>query len=102
LPVENYEELLKITLRKNVEQSLDAVFPPLMEKLKEVFVREFLKDDSEVSAILAVKVRGEMKEQGYQVKELSEEKKVTFRQIAEKMNEEEKDGQKSQPKGKKA
>lgn len=93
LPAENYDELLKETMRKGFEQSLDVLFPPLMEKLKEVFVKEFLKDDTEMSAILAFKVRGELKEQGYHVKELSEEKKLTFREIAEKIEKKEKGGQ---------
>jgi hypothetical protein len=101
LPVENYEKLLKETMRKNMEDSLDVMFPPLMEKLKEVFVREFLEDDTEMGAILAFKVRGELKEQGYQTRELPEEKKLTFRKIAEKIEKEDKSGQKSQPKTKK-
>lgn len=90
LPVENYERLLKETMRKNVEQTLDVVFPPLMEKLKEVFIREFFKDDSELSGIVAFKVRGELKEQGVQVKELSGKKEVTLRQIAERIEKENK------------
>ena len=72
-------------MRKNIENSLDIVFPPLMGKMKEVFIQEFLKDDTEMSAILAFKVRGELKEQGYKVKELPE---PTFREIAEKLDKE--------------
>jgi hypothetical protein len=90
LPVANYDKLLKETMRKNVEQSLDVVFPPLMEKLKEVFVQEFLKDNTEMSAILAFKVKAELKEEGYPVKELSEQRKLTLREIMEKMEKEEK------------
>jgi hypothetical protein len=103
LPAENYDKLLKETMRKSVEQSLDVVIPPLMDKIKEVFVQEFLKDDTEMSAILAFKVRGELKEEGYQVKELPEEKKLTLREIGkkiERMEKEKKSGQKSQPKTK--
>jgi len=101
LPVENYDKLLKETMRKNVEQSLDLVFPPLMEKLKEVFVQEFLKDNTEMSAILAFKVKAELKEEGYPVKELSEQRKLTLREIMEKMEKEEKSGKKPQQKTKK-
>jgi len=101
LPAENYDKILKETMRKNVEQSLDVMFPPLMEKLKEVFVQEFLKDDTEMSAILAFKVRGELKEEGYQVREMSEQKKLTLRQIAEKIDKEEKGGKKTPSKDKK-
>ena len=103
LPAENYDKLLKETMRKSVEQSLDVVIPPLMDKIKEVFVQEFLKDDTEMSAILAFKVRGELKEEGCQVKELPEEKKLTLREIGkkiERMEKEKKSGQKSQPKTK--
>jgi hypothetical protein len=101
LPAENYDKILKETMRKNVEQSLDVMFPPLMEKLKEVFVQEFLKDDTEMSAILAFKVKGELKEEGYQVREMSEQKKLSLRQIAERIDKEEKSGKKTQPKNKK-
>jgi len=101
LPVENYDRLLKETMRKNVEQSLDVVFPPLMEKLKEVFVQEFLKDNTEMSAILAFKVKAELKEEGYPVKELSEQRKLTLRDIMEKMETEEKSGKKPPAKDKK-
>lgn len=104
LPVENYEEIRKEFMRKNVEESLDVVFPPLINKLKEVFVREFLKSDSELSAIFAFKLRGEMKEQGYPLKKLSKAKELTFREIQEIMErEEEKETeQKSQSKRKKS
>lgn len=99
LPAENYSQLLKDTMRKNIEETLDVVFPPLMNKLKEVFIREFFEDDSEMSAVLAIKVRGELKEQGYQVKELSQKKELTLRKIAETIEKEEK-GQKSDSKRK--
>ena len=104
LPVENYEELRKEFMRKNVEESLDVVFPPLMNKLKEVFVREFLKSDSELSAIFAFKLRGEMKEQGYPLKKLPKAKELTFREIQEIMEreKEKENGQKSQSKRKKS
>lgn len=100
LPVENYEELRKRLMRKSVEETLDVVFPPLMDKLKEVFVREFLKDDSELSAVVALKIRGQMKEEGYEVKKLPKAKEVTFREIIKRVEKEEESGQKSQPKKK--
>ena len=90
LPVENFEVLRREFMRKNVEENLDIVFPPLMDKLKEVFVREFLKTDSELSAIIAVKVRGELKEEGIPLKKLSDARDLTFREIAERMENEEK------------
>ncbi|MCJ7762946.1 hypothetical protein MUP38_05790, partial [Candidatus Bathyarchaeota archaeon] len=72
------------------EESLDVVFPPLMDKLKEVMVSEFLKTDSELSAVVALKVRGELREEGVPVKKLSKEKELSFREIAERMEKEEK------------
>ena len=90
IPFENYEVLRKELMRKNVEESLDIVFPPLMDKLKEVMVKEFLKTDSELSAIVALKIRGEMKEEGIPVKKLPKEKELSLREIAERMEKEEK------------
>lgn len=89
IPVENYEMLRKELMRKSVEESLDVVFPPLMEKLKEVVIKEFLKTDSELSAVFAIKVRGEMKEEGIPVKKLSKEKELSFREIIERVGKEE-------------
>jgi hypothetical protein len=85
IPVENYEGLRKELMRKNVEESLDIVFPPLMDKLKEVMVKEFLKTDSELSAVIALKVRGEIKEEGILAKKRPKEKELSFRDIAEQM-----------------
>jgi hypothetical protein len=85
IPVENYEGLRKELMRKNVEESLDIVFPPLMDKLKEVMVKEFLRTDSELSAVIALKVRGEMKEEGILAKKRPKEKELSFREIAEQM-----------------
>ena len=90
LPVENYEVMRKEFMRKNVEESLDIVFPPLMNKLKEVFVREFLKTDSELSAVIAIKVRGELKEEGIPLKKLSSARELTFREIIKSVENEEK------------
>lgn len=89
IPVENYEMLRKELMRKSVEESLDVVFPPLMEKLKEVMIKEFLKTDSELSAVFAIKVRGEMKEEGIPVENLSKEKELSFREIIERVGKEE-------------
>jgi hypothetical protein len=72
-----------------VEESLDIVFPPLMDKLKEVIVTEFLKPDSELSAFIALKIRGEMREEGIPVKKLPKEKELSLRDIAERMEKEE-------------
>jgi hypothetical protein len=69
IPFENYDALRKELMRKNVEESLDIVFPPLMDKLKEVMVTEFLKPDSELSAFIALKIRGEIREEGISVNE---------------------------------
>jgi len=90
LPVENYEVIRKEFMRKSVEESLDVVFPPLLDKLKEVFVSEFLKTDSELSAIIALKVRGELKEEGIPLKKLSNAKKITFAELIERAENEEK------------
>ena len=90
VPVENYEVLRKELMRKNVEESLDVVFPPLMDKLKEVMVQEFLKTDSELSAVIALKVRGEMKEERISIKKLPKEKELSLREIAERIEKEEK------------
>jgi hypothetical protein len=35
LPIENYDKLAKELAIKNVRESIDVVFPPLMDKLKE-------------------------------------------------------------------
>lgn len=90
LPVEDYEIVRKEFIRKNLEENLDIVFPVLMDKLKEVFVREFLKTDSELSAVIAIKVRGEMKEEGIPLKKLSEAKKITFAELIKRAENEEK------------
>jgi len=89
IPFENYDALRKELMRKNVEESLDIVFPPLMDKLKEVMVTEFLKPDSELSAFIALKIRGEIREEGISVKKLPKEKELSLRDIAERMEKEE-------------
>jgi hypothetical protein len=43
------------------------------------FVQEYLKDNTQMSAILVFKVKAESKEEGLPVKDLSEQRKLTQR-----------------------
>lgn len=89
VPVANYDVVRKEWMKKNLEETLDIVFPPLMDKLKEVLVKEFLSTDSDLSAIIGIKIRGELKDEGIPVKKLSKEKELTVREIVERINKDE-------------
>lgn len=83
LPVENFEKLSKELMVKNLKENLDIVFPPLMDKMKEMIVKEFLEEDSEISGVVALQVKTQLREQGYVVKDKEGEKTPTFKQITE-------------------
>jgi len=83
LPVENYEKLAKELLVKNTKESFDLIFPLIMDAMKEMVVKEFLDNDSQISGVLAFQVKTQLKEQGYTVSDKSGEKTPTFKQIAD-------------------
>ena len=74
LPVQNYDELRKEVALKNINESMDLVFPPLMDKLKEIFVKEFLDSESELNAVVALQVKAVLQDK-------SGKKTPTFKQI---------------------
>jgi hypothetical protein len=57
------EEIRKKKEEEDIIQSLDITIPPLLDKLKEVFVGEFMDTDSEISALVSLRVRSELTEQ---------------------------------------
>lgn len=63
LPFENYDEVRKELTVKNLKESLDLMFPPLMDKLKEVFVKEFLDSESELNAVVALQVKSVLQDE---------------------------------------
>lgn len=63
LPLENYDEMRKELAVKNMKESLDLMFPPLMDKLKEVFVKEFLDSESELNAVVALQVKSVLQDE---------------------------------------
>ena len=54
-----------------------------MNAIKELVVKEFLDDDSQLSGVLAFKVKTQLKDQGYSVSDKIGEKTPTFKQIAD-------------------
>lgn len=81
LPVENYEKLAKELMVKNTRETFDLIFPLIMDKLKEVFMKEFLEEGSELNAVVALQIKTQLKEKGYVVEDKSGEKTPTFKQI---------------------
>jgi len=62
LPVQNFNEISKQIALKNMKESLDLLFPPLMDKLKEVMVAEFLDNKSELNAVVALQVKTQLQD----------------------------------------
>jgi hypothetical protein len=83
LPVENYEKKSKELMVKSLRENLELIFPPLMDKMKEVIVQEFLDDESKISGVVAFQVKSQLKEQGYAIKDKEGETTPTFKQIAD-------------------
>jgi hypothetical protein len=81
LPVENYEKLAKELMVKNTKETFDLIFPLIIDKFKEVFMREFLEEGSELNAVVALQIKTQLKKEGYVVEDKSGEKSPTFRQI---------------------
>lgn len=81
LPVENYKKLSKELMAKNMKESLDIIFPLIMDATKEMIVKEFLDDDSKISGVLAFQVKTQLKEQGYTIRNKEGEKTPTIKQI---------------------
>lgn len=63
LPVKNYDELRKELAVKTMKESLDLMLPPLMDKMKEVFVKEFLDNKSELNAVVALQVKSALQDE---------------------------------------
>lgn len=90
LLVENYEKLAKELMVKNAKESFDLIFPLIMDAIKEMVVKEFLDNDSQVNAVVAFQVKTQLKEQGYTVSDKLGEKTPTFKQIADHLDKKDK------------
>jgi hypothetical protein len=83
LPAENFDKIAKDLMIKNTKENFDLIFPLIMDAMKEMVVKEFLDNDSQLSGVVAFKVKTQLKEQGYTVGDKSGEKTPTFKQIAD-------------------
>ena len=81
LPVENYDELSKELMVKNAKESLNLMFPLIMDQLKETLVGEFLDADSQLNAVVAFQIKTQLKKEGYHVGDKSGEKTPSFKQL---------------------
>lgn len=84
LPAENYDAARRERMRKDAAEAIEALFPTLMDKIKEVFVTELLSPDSDLTAVVGVRVVSELKEAGVDTSKLLE-KKPTLRRLFEEL-----------------
>jgi hypothetical protein len=84
LPAENFDSLRKEKMRRDAVEAIDAIFPPLMDKMKEVFVTELLSPDSDLTAVVGVRVVSELRDAGVDTSKLLD-KKPTLRRLFEQL-----------------
>jgi len=86
LPAENYETLRRAQMERDFNEVINAMFPPLIDKIKEVFVTELLSGDTDLSAVVGVKVTSVLKDAGVDTSKILE-KKPTIRRLLEELEE---------------
>jgi len=64
LPAEDFETLRRERMKKDAREAIDAVFPPMMDKIKEFLVTELLDDATELSAVVGLRVTSQLKQAG--------------------------------------
>lgn len=89
LPTKDYDSLRKERMKKDSSEMIEAVFPPIMDKIKEVLVSELLTEDSEFSAVVGVRVVSQLREAGIDPEKFLE-KKPTIKRILEEIEASEK------------
>jgi hypothetical protein len=85
LPAENYESNRKERMKKDFSEIMDAIVPPMIDKIKEVIVTEMLGSDTELSAVVGVQIVSQLKEAGVDTSKLME-KKPTLRRLLEELD----------------
>jgi hypothetical protein len=83
LPVDNYEKLAKDLMIKNTKESFNLIFPLIMDAMKEMIVKEFVDAYSQVNAVMALQLKTQLKNLGYEVSDKLGEQTPTLKQITD-------------------
>ena len=72
IPGEDYEKAKLAKGKQEIENMMDAVFPAMFQKMKEVIGQEILTEGGDLNAVIGVTVRKSLHEQGLDIKQTKE------------------------------
>lgn len=72
IPSEKYEEAKLAIGKQDVSNMLDAMFPAMLERMKQGIEEAMLSEGGDLSAVIGVKVRKALKEEGLEIKQIRE------------------------------
>lgn len=72
IPGENYKEAKLAKGKQEMEDIMDAVFPAMFQKMKEGIEEAMLSEGGDLSAVIGVKVRKALQEEGLEIKQMTE------------------------------
>lgn len=82
LPVDNYEEAKIQKVAKDMQRfskeimpmMFQEMFPPLMKAMKDVMAEEFMADEGDFNAVIGIKVRKVLSDEGFEIKKTGNKK----------------------------
>ncbi len=99
VPADEYDTLRKERMKKDFGDVVDAMIPPLIDKLKEVIVTEMLKPDTELNAVVGVQIVSQLRAAGVDTSKLTEKKPTLGRLLKEMENKKGEPEKKEKPTG---
>jgi len=81
LPLADYELLRKERMKKDFTDMMDAMFPPMIDKIKELFVTELMDDKTKLSAVVGLRVTSQLRQAGVDTSKI--QPTASFRELME-------------------